>query len=122
MSVNVEKMTEAQVTLAELKERVGAFVDARNWVEGHQPKNLAMSIAIEAAELMEHFQWGNNEDYSPDKLSVEEMDKIRFEVADVMIYMLSFCRTMGIDIAQAVQDKMEINQKRFPVEQYRDKE
>jgi dCTP diphosphatase len=113
---------EAQVTLAELKAQVAAFVDARQWGKSHNPKNIAMSIAIEAAELMEHFQWGGMEEYAPDKLSGEKLNEIRLEVADVLIYMLSFCRTLGIDIAQAVQDKLEINETRFPVEKYRDPE
>lgn len=105
---------EAQVTLGELKAKVAAFVDARGWGEEHNPKNIAMSIAIEAAELMEHFQWGALDDYAPGKLSAEKLNEIRLEVADVLIYMLSFCRTLGIDIAQAVQDKLEINETRFP--------
>jgi dCTP diphosphatase len=113
---------EEQVTLAELKAKVGDFLEARNWGKAHSPKNIAMSIAIEAAELMEHFQWGGPEEYRPEQLSEEKVNEIRLEVADVMIYMLSFCRTLGIDIAQAVQDKLEINETRFPVEKSRDPE
>lgn len=111
-----EGTLEAQITVAKLKEQVGDFLEARNWGKAHSPKNVAMSIAIEAAELMEHFQWGDLNEYRPEQLSAEKRNDIRLEVADVMIYMLSFCRTLGIDIAQAVQDKLEINEKRFPVE------
>ena len=68
-----------------------------------------MSIAIEAAELMEHFQWGTES--SADH---EIYDAVRFEVADVMIYLLHFCRVMDIDLAQSVRDKLAINEQRFP--------
>lgn len=111
--------TDEEATIAELKTRVGAFVDARNWRRFHDGKNLAMSIAIEAAELMEHFQWGERSEYAPDRLSAEQLDEIRFEVADIMIYTLSLCRTMGIDIASTVQAKLEKNERRFPVENSR---
>ncbi|MGZ4122491.1 MAG: nucleotide pyrophosphohydrolase [Tumebacillaceae bacterium] len=117
-----QESLEAQMTLAELKAKVGDFLEARNWGKAHSPKNVAMSIAIEAAELMEHFQWGGLEEYRPEQLSAEKINEIRLEVADVMIYMLSFCRTLGIDIAQAVQDKLEINETRFPALQVRDPE
>ena len=76
-----------------------------------------MSIAIEAAEIMEHFQWGAPEDYL--ELSEEKRHEVSMEVADVMIYLLSFCRATGIDLATAVQAKMEINEGRFPVEKVR---
>ncbi|HEU4965004.1 MAG TPA: nucleotide pyrophosphohydrolase [Bacilli bacterium] len=103
-----------ETTLAELREKIVAFTDARNWNEGHRAKNLAMSIAIEAAELMEHFQWRDNADYTADKVEAEEKREIALECADVMIYMLSFCHRMGIDLAEAVQEKLDINEKRFP--------
>ncbi|KEO84641.1 nucleotide pyrophosphohydrolase [Tumebacillus flagellatus] len=110
---------DAVVTVAELKQQVREFTEARNWhVEGHRPKNLAMSIAIEAAELMEHFQWLDNDDYADEKLSAEKREQVRMEVADIAIYLLSFCNQQGIDLAKAVQDKYQINEKRFPVEKF----
>ncbi|ASS77114.1 hypothetical protein CIG75_04480 [Tumebacillus algifaecis] len=99
-----------------MKTLVQKFMEARKWEQGHTPKNLAMSIAIEAAELMEHFQWGDREDFTAEKLGPEKIDEIRLEAADVMIYMLSFCRSLGIDLAEAVQDKMEKNEIRFPAD------
>jgi dCTP diphosphatase len=113
---------DAYVTVGELKEIVDRFTKARNWQKGRDGKNLAMSIAIEAAELMEHFQWRTNEQCAPEQFSAEELEKVRMEVADVAVYLLSFCITMGIDLAGAVQDKMEINEKRFPVEKFRHQE
>lgn len=108
-----------ETTFAELRKKVFAFTEARNWGEAHNAKNLAMSIAIEAAELMEHFQWGDNPDYTPSKIDAEKKREIALECADVMIYMMSFCHRMGIDLAEAVQEKLEINEKRFPVEKFR---
>lgn len=115
----MEVRGDQNVTVAELKKRVQDFTEARNWGKGHRAKNLAMSIAIEAAELMEHFQWLDNGDYTVEKLSAEQQEKIRLEVADVAIYLMSLCNSLGIDLAQAVYDKYEINEKRFPVEAYR---
>ncbi len=83
------------------------FNRRRHW--DPSAKDLAMSIAIESAELMEHFQWGSGASSDP-----ETLDAIRFEVADVMIYLLHFCRTMDIDLAQSVLDKLAINEVRFP--------
>ncbi|MFD2169676.1 nucleotide pyrophosphohydrolase [Tumebacillus lipolyticus] len=111
-----------QTTVAELKLLVQRFMEARNWGQGHTPKNLVMSMAIEVAELMEHFQWGDREDYTAEKLGPEKMQEIRMEVADVMIYMLSFCRSLGIDLSEAVQAKQEINEARFPADRVRHQE
>ncbi len=94
--------------LAQLALAVKTFNHRRNWEPS--AKDLAMSIAIEAAELMEHFQWGLESSWGP-----EAYDAIRLEVADVMIYLLHFCRTMQIDLADAVMDKLAINESRFPV-------
>jgi NTP pyrophosphatase (non-canonical NTP hydrolase) len=115
-----EARGDRNVQVQELKDLIYNFNEARNWHEvGHRPKNLAMSITIEAAELMEHFQWYDNDHYEADKLAPEKREEIRLEVADIAIYLLSFCNRMGIDLAQAVQDKININEKRFPVEKYK---
>lgn len=111
-----KKFSDQVTTVGELKKYVEDFMEARNWNRPHSPKNLAMSIAIEAAEIMEHFQWGDREDYTKELLGPEKMDEIRMEVADVMIFMLSFCRSLGIDLAEAVQAKQEKNEVRFPVD------
>lgn len=107
---------DTSITVENLKETVGRFVDERQWTSSHDPKNLAMSIAIEAAELMEHFQWGERAAYRAEQLEGAVINEIRLEVADVMIYLLSFCRTLNIDLAQAVLDKVAINETRWPLE------
>tara|TARA_Y100000588_G_scaffold260806_1_gene275374 strand:+ start:7900 stop:8256 length:357 start_codon:yes stop_codon:yes gene_type:complete len=102
--------------VSELKEAIGAFIDARNWSQYHSPKNLAMSIAIEAAEMMEHFQWTTVEEARTAMEDPEVRAEVREELADVMIYCLSFARHTGIDVSGAVLDKLEKNEHRFPVD------
>ncbi|MFC4159569.1 nucleotide pyrophosphohydrolase [Chitinimonas lacunae] len=104
-------MNDADTTLAELRELVRRFVAARHWESAHQGKNLAMSIAIEAAELMEHFQWHSNDA----GLDPAERAAIAEEVADVAIYTLSFCNRLGIDLAAAIAAKVAKNEVRFPI-------
>lgn len=99
--------------IQEIKDRINKFVKERNWIEAHSPKNLSMSIAIEAAELMEIFQWISTEEAWNIKDS-EEFTHLKEELADVLIYCLSFANQLGIDVAGAIEDKMVKNEKRFP--------
>jgi NTP pyrophosphatase (non-canonical NTP hydrolase) len=99
--------------LQELKNLVGAFVRERDWEQFHTPKNLAMSIAIEAAELMEIFQWERADEVSPEVLS-----SLEEELADVIIYSLAMANRTGIDISRAVKKKVEKNEKKYPKEEY----
>jgi dCTP diphosphatase len=94
-------------SIAQLAAAVRDFNARRQWSEP-DAKDLAISIAVEAAELLEHFQWGTASSADLDYQAV------RLEVADVMIYLLHFCRVMNIDPAQAVVDKLAINETRFP--------
>jgi len=112
-------MLDATTTVADLRASVSHFVDRREWRKYHTPKNLAMSIAIEAAEIMEHFQW----------LTVTESEEalrdpavhfaVADELADVIIYCLSFANSAEIDVAAAVLAKLERNESRFPIERVR---
>ncbi len=97
--------------IGELTKRVVRFRDAREWGKYHTPKNLAASIAVEAAELLEIFQW------SEDGYEVVEAkkEKIAEEVADVFIYLLLICHECGIDLIEAFNRKMEINESKYPV-------
>ena len=112
-------MPDADTTLAQLKRLVNDFVGRRDWHQFHSPKNLAMSIAIEAAELMEHFQWISMEESRrlaevPDRLAgVEE------ELADVLCYTLAMANELGLDLSEALRRKMAANEQKYPVEQYR---
>jgi NTP pyrophosphatase (non-canonical NTP hydrolase) len=99
-----------RTTVGELKSKVEAFVAARQWERFHTGKNLAMSIAIEAAELMEHFQWSPE---LPDQLNRAEAAE---ELADVVIYALALANRLELDVAAAVTAKLNKNETRFPVE------
>ncbi len=89
------------------------FAKNRDWEKFHTPKNLAMAIAGEAGELAAEFQWLTPEGSSSDKLSDEKLKDIRLEIADVQIYLFRLADVLGINVAQAVLEKMEINEGRF---------
>jgi NTP pyrophosphatase (non-canonical NTP hydrolase) len=101
-------------TVAELKELVGVFIAERKWEKYHASKNLAMSIAIEAAELMEHFQWGENGEDQALLTDPKRKTEIGAELADILIYCISFALQADLDISEIVQAKMAQNQGRFP--------
>ena len=102
--------------IAALQSKILAFAAEREWGQFHDPKNLAMAVAVEAGELMDHFRWVRNDasrallDDARTRTEVEE------EVADVMILLLEFAAVSGIDVARAVERKLEINARRYPVE------
>ena len=103
-------------TLAELQAEVKAFVDERDWSQFHSPRNLASAISVEAAELLDIFKWSNGPDESEhDRLAIAD------EVADVMIYCLSFCNQLGLDAADAIRSKIAKNAEKYPVARYKGK-
>ena len=112
-------MSDNQTTLQDLKEKMAAFVRERDWEQFHTPKNLSMSIAIEAGELMEHFQWLTVEQSK--NLSPAALQDIGEELADIVIYALSLANTLGLDMADTVLAKMEKNIRKYPSEQVRGK-
>lgn len=87
----------------------GSFRDARNWSGLHTPANLAKSISIEAAELLEIFQWSNG-----DGVTFEQLNHAADELADVLIYSLSFAAVAGFDVAAIIRAKMESNAIKYP--------
>jgi mutator protein MutT len=101
-----------------LKREVNRFVSERDWEQFHSPKNLSMSIAIEAAELMEHFQWST---VSEARLLTRDPDKyeeVIQEVADIAIYLLSLCRSLNIDLSRAIGEKLKLNRRKYPLEEF----
>lgn len=106
-------------TLGELRDLVAQFVAARDWQSFHSPKNLAMSIAIEAAEIMEHFQWYTTEESTRRMDDADLRAEMADEVADVLIYCLSLANSTGIDISQAIRTKIARNEGRFPIDRVR---
>lgn len=101
--------------MQEIMKRLLQFRKDRDWEQFHTPKNLAISISIEAAELLEHFQWQKeNEDLAADKK--EEVAK---EIADIFIYLLLMSNDLGIDLLSEAKKKIEENAKKYPVEKAR---
>jgi NTP pyrophosphatase (non-canonical NTP hydrolase) len=90
---------------------VNKFRDERNWRQYHNPKDLAISISIEAAELLEDFQW-----ISSEKALQENKENIREEIADVLIYSLMICSDLELDVKQIVEEKLEKNGEKYPVD------
>ena len=101
-------------SLADLSAAIEAFVAERDWAQFHTPKNLAMGVAIEAAELMEHFLWATGEaSMSPDAAKRLE---IANEIGDVLIYLVGLGGMLDIDVVASARAKLEINRAKYPVE------
>ena len=108
-------------TVAELRALVEEFVAEREWSKYHSPKNLAMSIAIEAAELMEHFQWLTPEEAQAVVDDPAKRAAAAEELADVVGYSFAMAGALGVDLSQAVRAKMRRNHEKYPTEAYRGK-
>jgi NTP pyrophosphatase (non-canonical NTP hydrolase) len=112
-------MSDASTTVGELREVVRRFVDERDWRQFHSPKNLSMSLVIEAAELMEHFQWIDAAESRCIGQESTKLAKVREELADVLAYVLALANELDIDVSAALRDKMVKNAFKYPVEQSR---
>jgi NTP pyrophosphatase (non-canonical NTP hydrolase) len=104
--------------LPALTQRILAFRDARDWARFHTPRNLAASLSIEAAELLEVFQWDLTDAPGPDAgaLDSARRERIAEELADIGIYALLLAHETGIDLTRAIEDKIEENERKYPVE------
>jgi len=111
--------TDAETPVAELRENMRRFVEERNWQSFHAPKNICMALAVEVAELMEHFQWLTIEESREIANQPEKLAAVAEEIADVFGYTLALANELGIDIATTVRKKMVKNAIKYPVEQYR---
>ena len=109
-----------EMTVTAMQKAVADFRDARDWRQFHSPKNLSMSIAIEAAELMEHFQWLTTTEAS--NLAAQDAQTrqaIVEELADVLIYCFSLADILECDVAEIMLDKLAKNKAKYPVDQFR---
>jgi len=111
-------MADQSTTIAELRDRVRAFVDERDWGQFHSPKNLAMSTAIEAAELMEHFQWLTAEQSRHTVDDPAQREQIADEMADVFCYLLALANQLDIDLSDATRAKLAKNAQKYPPAEY----
>ena len=105
-----------ETTVLELRRRVAGFVSERRWERFHTPKNLAESICIEAAELLEIFQWVGSEESREYAGTVKERERVGEELADVVIYCLGMANAVSIDVSEAVVRKMGKNEEKYPKE------
>ena len=112
-------MSDSTTTVAALKQLVDDFVDRRDWHRFHAPKNLAMSLAIEAAELMEHFQWISAEESRRAADDPARLAAIGEELADVLCYALAMANELGLDLSTTIGRKMAKNELKYPAEEYR---
>ncbi len=103
-----------------IKAKLQNFAAERNWDQFHSPKNLSMALAAEAAELLEIFQWLTDEQSKEIIHNEKEMAQIREEIADVMIYLIRLADKLNINIEKAVLEKIELNEKKYPVELSKD--
>lgn len=108
-------MTDQTTTLAQIKQHIQDFSDARGWRKGQNAKDLAMALTVEAAELAEIFMWLHSDRADDVKEDPTEFEHLQEEIADVFWYLCRLCEHFDIDLAGAVEDKTEKNARKYPV-------
>lgn len=108
-------MKDSTATIESLKQSVARFIRERDWEQFHSPKNLSMAVSIEAAELMEIFQWMGVDEARRKSRSPRLRKNIEEEIADIAIYTLSLCHSLGLDLSSCIEKKIEKNGKKYPV-------
>lgn len=98
--------------ISELIRLVNKFRDDRDWRQFHNPKDLSLSLSIEASELLENFQWKTS-----DEAIKKDFENIKDELADVLIYALMLSDDLGVDLEKIIQTKLEKNRKKYPIEE-----
>lgn len=101
-------------SIDQLQQRLKQFAVERDWEQFHAPKNLAMALIVEAAELVEHFQWLTEQQSR--QLPPDKLQEVAFELADIFIYSLRLAERLDIDLLDTVQKKIAINEQKYPVE------
>jgi len=115
--VSKERGGADQVALTRLRDRLRDFASARDWIQFHSPKNLAIALSVEAAELLEHFQWVSDNDSL--NMPEEKLSKIDEEIADVFLYLIRLVDMLKIDLIKAADRKIEVNSQKYPVKKSR---
>jgi len=101
-------------SIPEITAKIRAFRDARDWAQFHNPKDMAIAISLESAELLEHFLWKNPEEVASRVTS--HLDEITDEIADIAIYLTELADNLGIDLVQAMDAKLAKNEAKYPAE------
>lgn len=104
-------------SLEELRARLAAFAAERDWEQFHSPKNLAMALAAESGELLEHFQWLTEDESTA--LPEATRDEVALEIADVLLFLVRLADRLGIDPLEAAARKLELNARKYPVDKSR---
>jgi NTP pyrophosphatase (non-canonical NTP hydrolase) len=110
-------MTEFNSDLGMLRELVREFAAERDWGQFHTPKNLSSALCVEAAELLEHFQWLERGDAA--ELGTAKLEQVRHEMADVLVYLVRLADKLDVDLKAAVLDKMVLNRAKYPADKVR---
>ena len=105
--------------MEDLRSAIRAFIEERDWQQFHSPKNLAMALSVEVAEIVEHFQWLSEEQSR--NPPPETLAELREEIGDVLIYLTELAEKLGTDPVEAAKLKLEINNKRYPASLVRGK-
>ena len=100
-----------------LNQRLLTFARERDWEQFHSPKNLAMALAGECGELLEHFQWLSEEQSA--SLAPEKKREVALELADILIYLIRLSQRLDLDLLAAVEEKISINERRYPADKVR---
>lgn len=109
-------MTDSETTFAELRDEVRQFVEERKWQSFHAPKNIAMALAVEAAELMEHFQWLTPDESRAVADDPDRRETVGEELADVICYCLAMANELKLDVAEIFERKMAKNRRKYPLQ------
>jgi NTP pyrophosphatase (non-canonical NTP hydrolase) len=112
--VTAQKPAEPKDRLDALLDELRVFVAERDWQQFHDPKNLSMAVASEAGELVALFRWVRGDEADAFAQNPQNRPRVSAEIADVAVALLLLCDRTGIDLAQAVRDKLEINRKNYP--------
>ena len=102
-----------------MTEKIKKFRDERDWMQFHDPKNMAVSIILEASELLEHFQWKTTAEV--EKYAKENVSEIKDEIADIALYLFELADNLGIDLVDAMGQKLKKNEMKYPVEKAKGK-
>jgi dCTP diphosphatase len=103
--------------LGVLREKLRRFAIERDWEKFHSPKNLSMALVAEAAELVEHFQWLTEEQSA--QLAAEKLVEVEQELADILIYVIRLADKLNVDLVQATEKKIALNEERYPADKVR---
>ena len=102
--------------IRELQKKIIEFRDARDWAQYHNPKDLAISLSLEAAELLEIFQWKDPQEVGAIKCDPEGRRRVKEELGDILIYALNMCHAFSFDPSGVILEKLDMNEKKYPVE------